>query len=527
MNSLVFLVAMSIKNGFLEILRKPAKLFLYLFLIVMVAGLLVLAHFSTPAEGGALDIVWLKGILFLFILLFVVIGILNGLSNGGVIFDMNDVNLLFVSPVDARKILLYGIVRMARTAFLAGCAILFQGNSLGMGFGIGIGGLLLVLLGFILAVCLMQIISLLIYSYTNGNPGKKLAVKLISVAVFLPLVLYGCVQFVLAGDPLIAMEKMLRSPVFSWTPVAGWASEGAVAFIAGDIGGGFLFFGAVIFAAALLIVYIMSSNPDYYEDVLVATETAFEKKRAAAEGQVNTDTASTRKITVVKTGVGGFGASAVFFKHLRESFRANRLGLWGVPSILTVLGVIIVSLFSKEMGMLLPLQILMWAQMFLIGTGRGMMELTSHYIYMIPEPSFSKIIWSNLEMVFKVLVESIVMFTAAGIIMGDSPLVIAAAIIVYTLYSLLLIGVNYVSLRFTGADMTSGVLLLIYILAVIVILLPGLVAAVIVGVTLETGGVLAGLGILSAWELIAAALCFALSRGILHRCDMPVSKFAK
>jgi hypothetical protein len=300
-----------------------------------------------------------------------------------------------------------------------------------------------------------------------------------------------------------------------------------VAFIAGDIRGGFLWFGAVVLAAVLLIVYIISSKSDYYEDVLVAAETAFEKKRAAAEGQVNMDAASTRKITVAKTGVGGFGASAVFYKHLRESFRANRLGLWGAPSILTVLGVVALSFFIKEAGVILPLQILMWAQMFLIGMGRGMTELTSHYIYMIPEPSFTKILWSNGEAVLKVLVESIVMFTAAGIIMGEGPLMITAAIVVYTLYSLLLIGVNYASLRFTGADMTTGVLLFVYIMMVIVIMLPGLVPAVIVGVNSETGGAPAGLGILAAWELIAAAGCFALSRGILHHCDMPVSKLAR
>jgi hypothetical protein len=40
-------------------------------------------------------------------------------------------------------------------------------------------------------------------------------------------------------------------------------------------------------------------------------------------------------------------------------------------------------------------------------------------------------------------------------------------------------------------------------------------------------GVLIGHGILALWELIAALGCFALSKGVLHRCDMPVMPTGK
>jgi hypothetical protein len=31
-----------------------------------------------------------------------------------------------------------------------------------------------------------------------------------------------------------------------------------------------------------------------------------------------------------------------------------------------------------------------------------------------------------------------------------------------------------------------------------------------------------GLAALAVWELLAALVCFALSKGALHNCDMPV-----
>lgn len=527
MSSLVFLLIRSAKNGFLEILRKPGKLILWVLVIAGIAGVFILSLFTRKSAESFLDLIWLQGILFLLILIFVVIAIQKGLSNGDVIFDMSDVNLLFVSPVNSRLILMYGIIRMAKMAFLAGFFILFQSNSLSTSFGVGFDGVFLVLAGFILAVCLLQIVSLLIYSLTNGKPKRKLVVRFVSVAVFLPLIAYLGIQLVtMGGDLLPALENTLRSPFASWTPVAGWASQGVVSLISGDIGEGLLFFGLIVLSGALLILYIALSNPDYYEDVLVATETTFEKKRVIAEGQINTEATSTKKVKVSRTGIGGSGASAVFHKHLRESFRANRLGLWSMASILTVLSAALFSVFLRGEGggILVLLQILMWMQIFFIGTGRGLKELYSHYIYLIPESSFRKIVWSNLELMLRILVESLVIFVVAGIIIGAHPLLTLVSIVVYTLFSFLLLGINYLSLRWTGADISMGLLIFIYTIAVIVIMLPGLAGAFVLVIRFGEPGILPGLGFLAVWELIAALGCFALSKGVLHHCDMPVMK---
>jgi ABC-type multidrug transport system permease subunit len=226
------------------------------------------------------------------ILIFVVTAIQKGLAKGDVIFDMNDVNLLFVSPVSSRMILMYGIVRMAKMAFLAGFFILFQSNSLSVSFGVGFDGVLLLLLGFMLAVGVLQILSLLIYSLSNGRPRRQMIVRMLAIVAFIPLIAYTGLQLVKTGDLLLALERILESPFTDWTPVAGWASAGVISFISGDLGNGFLFFGMLLLSGILLILYIALSNPDYYEDVLVATESAFEKKRGLSEGQINPEASS-------------------------------------------------------------------------------------------------------------------------------------------------------------------------------------------------------------------------------------------
>ncbi|MDL2252598.1 putative ABC exporter domain-containing protein [Ruminococcaceae bacterium OttesenSCG-928-I18] len=525
MNSLVYLVLVSAKNSLKELLHKPGKLILYLLLAAIIIGLILLTLFTSEISTERLPLFWLQGIYFAFVVLFLVITIQKGLTSGDVIFDMSDVNLLFVSPVNPRAILLYGIIRLAKVSFWAGFFILFQSSSLS-NFGVDFGGLLVLFFLFILSMVVQSILSLVIYSVTNGNPKRKLWVKVITVLVFVPMVAFFAVQFLQTQDPMAALAQTITSPFLCAVPIAGWTAASAIALLGGHYLAGALWLGLLVLGGGVMVAYIMLSKVDYYEDVLVATETAFEKKRAAQEGDVNAASASPAKVRVTKTGVGGFGASALFYKHLRETFRQNRFGFFGIYTLITFVCILAASLFMRGfIDVVVILQVLMWMQIFMIGNGRGLKELYVHYIYLIPESPFKKVLWSNLELVFKTLIESVLFLGIPGIILGGNFLVALASMATYTLFSLLLLGINYLSMRWTGANISQGILLFFYFLAVVLLMLPGLVPALVVG--FSVGGVvgtLLALAILSGWELLAALLCFALSKDVLHNCDMPSTK---
>lgn len=513
---------MGAKNSFLDILRKPGKLIVTLLTLGLLVGLIILSNYTrSQSSGNYADFIWLKGVVFLLLGMFFLLSVQRGLASGDAIYDMSDVNLLFVSPVSPRKVLAYGLVRLVKTAFLAGFFILFQGSSLGSAFGVGFGGLLLIFLSFILSMILLSLMSLVVYSFTNGSPSRKRAVRLLSFALFLPLAGVVLAGYLQSGDPMAALTGALRSPVFSWTPAAGWGAEAAVALVAGQGSRAALFVGVILGVSALLGLYIAFSRADYYEDVLVATETAFERKRAASENIVTAEGANRGKIRVKATGVSGAGASALFFKHLRESSRVNPLGPLTWASVWTVLGAAAGAFVMRQAGLWNVFQILAWMQLFLIGMGRGLKETYLHYIYMIPASSFSKILWSNLEAVFRVLIESVLIFSIAGAIIGSGLPEILLCMAGYTLFSMLLIGINYLFMYWTGVDMSAGVLIIVYTLIVIVVMLPGLAAAMLLGFSVGGhAGLLLGLAVLCAWELLAAVGCFALARGVLHKCDM-------
>ena len=362
MSSLVYLVRTGIKNSLKELLRKPGKLVLYLLLLVFLVGALAASIFGGTFSQGSLSMEWLQGIYFAFVSLFLVISVQKGLASGDTIFEMSDVNFLFVSPLNPRTILLYGLVRMVKVSFWAGFFILFQSSSLA-NFGINYGGILVLFFVFMLTVMVLTILSLVIYCTTNGNPRRKRLVKVLTVAVFVPAVLYGVLQALPSGDVVGAVQSVLLSPWLSAIPIAGWASAGAIALVQGHFLAGILWLGLLVLAGAGMIAFIVLSRVDYYEDVLVATETAFEKKRAAEEGDMQATSAANAKVKVTKTGVRGWGASALFYKHLRESFRQNRLVFFSLYTIITFVCIVAGSILLRgSVDITLILQVLMWMQ---------------------------------------------------------------------------------------------------------------------------------------------------------------------
>ena len=529
MNSLLYLLRKSAKNSFLETLRKPGKLIPYLLVIGLMVLAIVSSLFSTPEPGALLNRRYLETAFFAFLSLFLFFGLQKGLTSGDTIFDMNDVNFLFVSPVPQGRILLYGISRLAKGSFLACFFILFQSATLRQ-FGIDGGGMVLLLLAAMIGVIASTILSLILYILTNGSPRKKQTVRILAILTFVPLAAVLASAYLKSGDAPAALGIAVASPALAAVPVAGWLTRGAFALLGGDLVPGIGLCLLTLLACAGIILYILKTKRDYYEDVLVATETAFQKKQAALDGNVNaTAGLSARTVRVARTGLGGIGPSVFFYKHLREVFRQNRFGFFSLSSILIGAGAIAMTLFQDSAdpaGLILLLQILLWIQLFMVGTGEGLLELYSHHLYLVPAPPLQKLFWANMEVVFKTMLEGILFLVVPGVILQLSFSVLLMAWLTFVLFTLFLLGVNFVTLRWTGGQMSQGLLMVLYIFLVLLALAPGLGLAMFFGFTVGGGerGILSGLTALSTWELLAALGLLWLSRGLLHNCDMPTVK---
>ena len=527
MNGLWYLFIHDAKNKLLELRRKPGKLIMYLIVFGAMTYFVVLSIIQDPPEESLVDVRWLTAILMALFAFTLFAAIKQGFEKGTAIFKMEDVNNLFVSPLNPQSILFFGVVRMMKTAILSCVFILFNAQTLRTFFDVQFDGVMIVFAAFVLVTAVSQLMTLVIYSFTNSRPKRQNLVKVLIAVAFAPLVIGMAWHLVSANMNFSeGLLSFMTTPIDSFTPIIGWAAAGVVAFIVGNITGGIIYFSLLLGLGLIFLAAIYLGKPDYYEDVLVATETAFEKEREIAEGNINTAMGTSDKVVKVKgTGIKGYGASAIFYRHVREAFRQNKLGLWGFSSLILVgaaTAYAIILSRSDGSGVLLGLTIaVMVIQFFIVSTSRGERDTYTHYIYMIPENPVKKLIWSNIEVMLKVVVQNTVIFVVAGIIAGYGPLLILASILVCTMFAFVMLGISYLSMRFTGSHMSRGLLGMIYMVIIVIVMAPGIVGLIAAISLFGESGLLYGLLILTAWELIAGLVCFIISRGVLHNTDIP------
>ncbi|MDR1687656.1 MAG: putative ABC exporter domain-containing protein [Clostridiales bacterium] len=536
MNALAYIITRSAKNKLFELRRKPALLTLYAVLLFFLVFFIAVSPRTNRGADEYTDILWLKGIVILLTAFASVPSIMQGFAQGSTLFGMHDVNFLFVSPVSGQKILIYGIFGYLKNLAYSGIFLLFQSASISQAFGVGAGAITVIYFCFVFCAVTSLVLGIFVYSLTNGNEKRKNIAKTILLLMLLPAAISLVFSLNAANWNFSAGALIfLSSPVLSFTPVFGWVSAAAIGFIQGSLSTGFLFIFLLVLSAAVMLIALFRKTPDYYEDAMAVSETLFERKRNLAEGNINNmETAASRKTkTRVKaTGIRGAGASAFFYKHVRESFRANRFGLWGLSSVFLVVGFLVYYLFmgqvtgggEKSVQFITTLAVMMWSQLFLIGQGRGIRETFSHYIFMVPENPFKKIVWISLEVMLKVIGESIVVFALICTIGGESYLLGAAAAIAFSAFSFMIVALNFVSFRFTGSDINAGLLIMLYMFGIILIMVPGIIAAVVAGVLFPEFGLYLPIAALTAWEIAIALVCFFLSRSVLHNCDMVVAR---
>jgi hypothetical protein len=381
------------------------------------------------------------------------------------------------------------------------------------------------LLNFMVSIICLTLLSLVIYTWSNGRETRKRIVKAVTALLHLPAVVYFGVKFIENGSITDALGDTIESVWLGGIPVTGWTSRGITDAAGGEWASAWLFLALVFVIIIAALVFIIVNHADYYEDVLVATETAFERRRALTDGNINAVT-TTRKIKVAATGLSGSGADVFMYKHLREMFRENRFGIINISTLVLAVAAAVAALVAKgSVNLVMITAFMMYLQMMKIGSGRGLKEIYSHYIYLAPQPPFLKIVWSNVETMIKAFVEAVLVFAVSGVLLGEAWYVIAAAILSYSLYSLFVLSVNYLSMRFAGPDISPVVLIVLYMRGMVFVMAPGVIPAIVVGILIGGPlGTAAGLLIVSAWVTLMAGVCFYAARGILHNCDMPVVK---
>ncbi|MDR2658268.1 MAG: putative ABC exporter domain-containing protein [Oscillospiraceae bacterium] len=515
---LLKLLLIKMKNQLRSFFRSPGKL-----IITAVAiGLLAVVVWSgtiVRMETDVRDRAELFAIIKVFYIAMFIMGAYSGLSRGATFFSMADVNLVFPSPVRPIQTLMYGLVQQLGTSLMIGVFILYQYSTLHGQYAVTVAELFMILLGYGLTVFTASVTAMTIYAASSVSESHRRNAKRIfavaSIAMFLPS-LARIAGALITNQPIApSLVSASQSPTLTLFPFAGWLAWGINGFLAGGASGllGIL---AAVLGVAALITLLNHTQPDYYEDVLQATELAQTQKQAGREGRMTNTDRKNVKLRERDGQLGGEGARAFAFKQRLEENR-NRALLLSPTSWIMLAAMIVMALFMRNMeddaGFAAVLGLGLYLQLVFSAFDRWVRELLIHHIYLVPEPPFRKLLYCLSQVFRREIIESVVTWISCGLILRLPPWMIIVMIALRMTFSLLLIATNLMVDRLWSHLVVKWLQMTLYFLMIFVLIAPG----VVLGVVLLTGGVVM---ITEAGTILFSilALEIPIGFGVLYAC---------
>ena len=480
MRALSYLFVTRIKNRLKSLIKSPGQLIGLLLFIGLLVFTILTPRFAEPEDYR--DISELFAIMLVLYAIMFIMTCFNGITRGGSLFTMADVNLVFVSPIPSSKILFYGLIQQLGTSIMVGFFILYQYAWLNMTYGISFGFILLVLLGYGLCIYCGQITSMIIYANVSDSIKKRRTAKAIILVLCIAALGYIAYQGYSNSQGLLpGIIAAVNSRIFAFFPVAGWLKSIVAGVFYGDTVSALLWAGAVVVYIIVSAIVISKTGDSYYEDVLQSTERTFKAIAASKSGQINE--ATPEKIKLGKLGIGkGIGASAIYYKHRLEDRRARILLFDTLTLIFMGVNIVFAFLLRKE-GIAPAFVFSTYMMIFTAWTGRWVRELVKHYIYLIPETPFRKLLYCARDTVQKIFLESIILFLIISIFVDVTIPEIILAILARASFGLLFMSANIFIERFFGTLIVKFIAVMIYFLSMIVFAVPGIALAVVLSLT--------------------------------------------
>ena len=477
MKALLYLTVKKAKNGLIEFVKSPARLVVAL----IFTALIVFSAINSGAHQSyyGRDIGELYAIIFaLYSVIFVLIS-KNGFYNGASMFTMQDVNLIFTSPLKQNTVLSYGLIQQLGRSLMLGFFILFQSGTVCTAYNVGFEALVYILIGYGVTVFLSQMTAMVIYSYTSSDDKKCKTVKTIYTAVIACFIAYGLyLCYSMGGVNIVNLVAVAGNMVARFFPVSGMVALG----VQGAIGGsGTHILYALIYCVIFWSLYRLSVrfiNSDYYEDVLKSTENSFSAISARKEGKAAEN--APKNIKTGKIGLTkGSGVAAIYEKHKIENRRSKKFILSNTSLVAIVFNLVFCFVCRDE-----PIAVFavsLYLMTMTVITGRWAKELSYPYIFLIPESSYKKLLYMVKSDVPAIILESIlcclpmyfICFMRFSDVMGMTLARIS--------FGLLIIAINLLLQKIFGGTDKKKIVVIFYFLFITLFSAPGIIAGFVIG----------------------------------------------
>lgn len=249
----------------------------------------------------------------------------------------------------------------------------------------------------ILLLFLMLGIITYLYLLEVTNPhAKQIKVGFIICLAVIVLMLFAKNFLASPSDIQAAVAAFLEDPLFYFVPLFGYTKLCLIGFVEGNVAKFIAGLSLDILAAVILWILIVNVKGDFYEKVMDDAEWADEVRAQSKLGKTKDD--MNKKLSEVKDAEFRSGAAAIASKNMLE-LRKTRNWLRKQEAFL--------MLFYLALAFFMGMDYTFFQYYILIillmsaNTDFIVQDLKRHYIYLIPDKPFKKIMYLIQPMILK------------------------------------------------------------------------------------------------------------------------------
>ena len=533
MSAIFYMLRKNVKNGIIDAFRSPLKLVVYGLIAASLVYAVIRGFTMDPEMTEKLDPRILYGA-FLAILYFLSIPImLKGLSTGSSFFTLGDVNNIFVAPISPKKVLVYGIGRqLAASLFLVVCFAAYGSMAVRM-FDLTLPKALLLVGGIALMLLIVQMTTLLLFCICSARPTLTPFFKYFIYALAFYALGTVIAYMFLYGMTLENLYTAISKPYLEYAPFIGWVHGLVFGIMDGNSLNIIIYSSLLALCCILSIVLFRVTKLDYYEDVLQNAESYFEFKENLRTGNVGEFSIGPSSDKLKKHGIKrGSGASAIFFKHLREGARRTRFMFFNINTIVllgvtAVIGFAMKPMFGSSdkttVIFIADVVICAYIQFFFSAAGDWVKELNKPYIFLIPDHPVKKLIMAGATSIIKPFADGAVAFLALWAITGGHFIDALVCMLVYGSFGCIYISSNILAQRIVGISGNRGVFITFYMGIMVLLMTPGIVFGIMLLSSISSeltviAMTFLGLPVL-VWNIFISFMIFLMCRNLLNNIE--------
>jgi hypothetical protein len=416
----------------------------------------------------------------------------SGVTRKNFRYTMSDVNIIFTSPIKPQNVLLYGFIKEISFIFAFSLLLFIQLPNITKNFDFVKGGLIVLIILTLLFLIILSSISLLLYGiFSKFSKYKEIAMKVTKYGSI--LICLGFAYYIYnhsGGNHYEFAIDFFSKYGFNYIPIIGWTRSVFIQCLTGFNAYTLLYIGLLILTGIICITLLYNFNLDFYEDALPSAEqneVAQSYKNSGYNSKELSKMQGTRKPFArrnAKLNYSALYSKAIFFRHMLEYKKSGYYFL----NILS--GIYLIASLGVGLYLHVPLYGFLLFSIYIMVissyAGKWSLDLSSHFIFLIPASSASKLFYSTLSSLLKYFVDGMILFIPCGILMSSDPIEIILSVLAYTSFgSISTYGsvLNYKLFDKVSNQMMKGIFMMI---TLIVYILPGIAVGLLLNFKFQT-----------------------------------------